>query len=64
MNCHTCAHLDRTHKITGSTGHYIYGCNCGKRKTIVGHLQTDTELKTMGCSDFKKSVEVEQTSLF
>ena len=64
MQCYDCAHLDRTHKITGNIGRYIYGCNCGNRKTIVGYLQTDAELKTMSCSNFKKLVEVEQTSLF
>jgi len=63
-SCNECANLSRTIRIN-SKGCYRYGCKKCKGGYICGWIAKDTELKTMGCSNFiENNKGAEQISLF
>lgn len=51
--CASCVFLDKENKIDEEFC-YSYGCLRTPRKRIVGWMHSDSELKTMGCSDWCK----------
>jgi hypothetical protein len=60
--CEGCGNLDKRKKEINKSW-YRYGCKINGY--IIGFIQSDKELKTMGCSGrIEKSKEAEQISLF
>lgn len=62
-SCNECGNLDKTKRKVHNG--YIYGCKGRKCGYICGWITKDTELKTMGCSNFiENNKGAEQISLF
>ncbi|KOF57839.1 MULTISPECIES: hypothetical protein [Clostridium] len=63
--CHGCTNLNKDEKKIDGTC-YMYGCRSDKRGKICGWIQSDNELKTMGCSSWtNKPTQInEQLTLF
>jgi len=61
-SCNECGNLDKTKRKVHNG--YIYGCKGRKCGYICGWISKDTELKTMGCSDFTKEQQTEQIKMF
>jgi hypothetical protein len=63
-SCNDCPSLDKGKKKLSSCN-YLYGCKFRSNGYVVGWVQGDSQLKTMGCSDFgKKKIANEQISMF
>lgn len=50
-SCAECCYLNKNKKEEGILNRYRYRCMFSRRDYIVGSIQKDSELKTMGCSD-------------
>lgn len=51
MGCAECCYLNKAEKEESVLNSYRYRCMLSGRDYIVGSIQKDSELKTMGCSD-------------
>lgn len=51
ISCAECCYLNKNEKIQSIPNRYRYKCMFSRRDYIVGSIQKDSELKTMGCSD-------------
>lgn len=51
LSCAECCYLNKAEKEEGILNRYRYRCMFSRRDYIVGSIQKDSELKTMGCSD-------------
>lgn len=51
MSCAECCYLNKAEKEENILNRYRYRCMFSRRDYIVGCIQKDSELKTMGCSD-------------
>lgn len=50
-SCAECCYLNKAEKEESILNRYRYRCMLSRRDYIVGSIQKDSELKTMGCSD-------------
>lgn len=50
-SCAECCYLNKAEKEESILNRYRYRCMFSRRDYIVGSIQKDSELKTMGCSD-------------
>lgn len=51
LSCAECCYLNKAEKEENILNRYRYRCMFSRRDYIVGSIQKDSELKTMGCSD-------------
>lgn len=51
ISCAECCYLNKAEKEENILNRYRYRCMFSRRDYIVGSIQKDSELKTMGCSD-------------
>lgn len=51
LSCAECCYLNKAEKEKSVLNRYRYRCMFSRRDYIVGSIQKDSELKTMGCSD-------------
>lgn len=51
ISCAECCYLNKAEKEENILNQYRYRCMFSRRDYIVGSIQKDSELKTMGCSD-------------
>jgi hypothetical protein len=51
ISCAECCYLNKAEKEESILNRYRYRCMFSRRDYIVGSIQKDSELKTMGCSD-------------
>lgn len=51
MSCAECCYLNKAEKEENILNRYRYRCMFSRRDYIVGSIQKDSELKTIGCSD-------------
>lgn len=51
LSCAECCYLNKAEKEESILNQYRYRCMFSRRDYIVGSIQKDSELKTMGCSD-------------
>ena len=61
MGCAECCYLNKAEKEESVLNSYRYRCMLSGRDYIVGSIQKDSELKTMGCSDCNR---IEMGTLF
>ena len=60
-SCAECCYLNKAEKEESILNRYRYRCMFSRRDYIVGSIQKDSELKTMGCSDCNR---IETGTLF
>lgn len=51
LSCAECCYLNKAEKEKSVLNRYRYRCMFSRRDYIVGSIQKDSELKTVGCSD-------------
>lgn len=61
LSCAECCYLNKDEKEENILNRYRYRCMFSRRDYIVGSIQKDSELKTMGCSDCNR---IEAGTLF
>ena len=61
ISCAECCYLNKAEKEENILNRYRYRCMFSRRDYIVGSIQKDSELKTMGCSDCNR---IEAGTLF
>jgi hypothetical protein len=61
LSCAECCYLNKAEKEENILNRYRYRCMFSRRDYIVGSIQKDSELKTMGCSDCNR---IEAGTLF
>ncbi len=64
-DCFSCTNLDKSRKKkSDTTNHVLHGCNAKGRGYCVGWVDSDSELKLQGCSQYTDKPINEQLSLF